>query len=399
MVFLLLFSLFALPVFGAETVPEIYVNEVQIEPTQQVEIVNKGVTPVDLSGWFIDDSGGTTYVTIEEGTVILPDSCIVIEGSFNLNKASADTIRLFNTAFPPTSSQAVPADEYSYSASPGEMQSFQRTPDGSSDWIAMAESLGKWNSSLANCQIVSSPTPVPSLTFSPTVVLTPTPTKSPSVTNIRISEVMVYPSSAEPEWIELYNPNNFETVLLNWSVDDIANGGASPKKFTLTIPAKSFGIFELSSGIFNNSGDSVRLLNSDQQLIDSFSYTDSMKEMSIGKTDNFDSAYCFQEPTKGYENESCLAEQKEIIETSSPSPSISEIPVTPYLKTKNENFTTQYYYHPIIPTSVHVNSDILGLDDNRSLSNNKNERKPFQFIPSVYSLLSIISLAVKMKLK
>lgn len=392
MVLLLLFLLFPFAVLGAEPSVSIYLNEVQVEPVQRVEIVNEGDESVDISGWFIDDDGGTTYVTIPDGTVVQPNSCLVIEGKFNLNKSSSDTVRLFNNALPPTSDQAVPVDEYSYEASPGELISFQQIPDGSDQWVTASASTGMWNSSRESCEIV--PTPTPSATIIPTPTTTPLPTITPSVTGIRVSESMVYPDSGDPEWVELYNPNSYEVTLLNWYIDDIADGGATPKKFTLMLPARSYGVYELSTGIFNNSGDSVRLLNSQDQIIDSFSYTFSQKNISIGKADIVQNTICFQEPTKGYENESCLVDEPNVKDTPTPIPTALPSPIN--VNSSATSHPAGYIIHAVLPKD---NPYVQGIHDHTSSQNNDTGTHTYNFLSPAYSLLSIISVAVKMKLK
>lgn len=389
--------LFNVSVYAAETAHVVYINELQIEPTQQVEIVNRGTDILDVSGWFIDDDGGTTYVTIPEGTVIEPNSCIVIDGKFNLNKSSADTIRLFDDTAPPTDSQAKLIDYFTYNASPGDFQSFQRSADGSVTWSAISETLGKWNDSLLPCRVLPSPTPL--ATIAPTPTTTPLPTAIPDVGKIRISEAFVYPDSGDKEWIELYNPNTFEVTLLNWYIDDQEEGGATPRKFTLVLPSKGYGVYEIATGIFNNAGDSVRILNAKEQVIDSFIYTYARKGISLGRTDLQSDTVCFQEATRGYENESCLPEEKTA--TGNPFPSASILPSPSF---HNNTLTKQedasfYTISSTLPEISSSEQTILG-EDVQIYQIHKNPRSDsLLFLTPAYSLLSIVSLTVKMKLK
>src|SRR3989344_9389973 len=105
----------------------IKLNEVLIEPDpQSVEIINTSSDEVDLSSWYLDDNGGTTYFTIPQNTIIYPGSCLVFSSNFNLNAESSDTIRIFNNSYPPTSTLSALIDSFSYTKSPGNGISFIR---------------------------------------------------------------------------------------------------------------------------------------------------------------------------------------------------------------------------------------------------------------------------------
>jgi hypothetical protein len=62
--------------------------------------------------------------------------------------------------------------------------------------------------------------------------------------------------------IELYNPTNAPIDLSNWKVDDIANGGATPKSVGTSVVLPPGGFLVVAfSGINTSSADSVRLLD------------------------------------------------------------------------------------------------------------------------------------------
>jgi len=50
---------------------------VAIQPIQSVELYNTASSSADISSWYIDDAGGTTYFTIPPYTIIPPLSCMV----------------------------------------------------------------------------------------------------------------------------------------------------------------------------------------------------------------------------------------------------------------------------------------------------------------------------------
>ena len=134
----------------------------------------------------------------------------------------------------------------------------------------------------------------------------PTPaTVSTTITTIYLSEVYPYPNENEGEWVELYNPTDSVLTISNWFIDDVADGGSKEQQFSLTVPASSYGVIELSKAIFNNDGDEVRLLNTEGKVIDSFSYSEVKPGVSFGRLLP-QMTLCFQSVTKGAVNQSCL---------------------------------------------------------------------------------------------
>jgi len=292
----------------------ILINEFVIEPAQSVEILNNGETSVDISNWYIDDSGGSTYYTIPENTIIYPNSCIIFSSNFYLNKSSSDTIYLFDNTSTPLLSSAVIIDSYSYALSPGEGKSYMRVPDGENIWETGIETLGKFNTTNMSCIVLptNTPTLIPTPEVSPiALTLTPIPTDIQiDYENIYVSEVMVNPEKGNYEWVEIYNNNDFYVYLNNWYIDDEENQGSSPRIFSLNIPAKSYKVFELTSSIFNNSGDSIRLLNLNRAEKDSIYYSKSISGKTIGKISIYENETCMQEPSKERENNSCMENNK-----------------------------------------------------------------------------------------
>ena len=155
------------------------------------------------------------------------------------------------------------------------------------------------------------------VTLAPTLLpLTIIPSSLP-LNGIYLSEAFVYPASDNHEWIELYNANDFTVSLDNWFLDDIENGGGAPRAFSLSVPARGYGVVDLSSSLFNNNADTIRLLDSSKNLKDSFSYTDAKKEISFGRLSFSSLTICPQTPSKGTANGVCVSA------TTSPSPTIA----------------------------------------------------------------------------
>ncbi len=375
----------------------VVINEFQIEPTPQVvELFNKGTDSVDISSWYIDDSGGATYFTIPQGNIIYPSSCLSFTSDFNLNKTSSDTIRLFDSTAPPSSSSAILLDSFSYKASSGSAITFQRIPDGLPIWATAPASLNLFNLTGNSCLILptSSPTLIPTLasTQAPTSIVQ----QQISYDNVYISEVMADPNSGEKEWLEIYNDNNFQVTLDNWYIDDLENSGSPVKVFSMVIPAKSYSVFELSSSIFNNDGDSVRLLDFNKLDKDGFEYETSEKGKSLGRIDFEDDSVCLQEPSKGFSNFPCL-------DTNSTDSVELGQAATPTSTVRNTASVTSITNQPttlINGTTTNQQGEVLGtsLNNNHAtMQQSNNLSRAFSFVSFSYSILTLLSILLKMK--
>lgn len=417
-IFILFTLFFILNTFPVLAQSKILINEFLIDPQpQSVEIFNSGTESADISDWVIDDSGGTTFYTIPKDSVVFPNQCLVLSGDFNLNKSSPDSVRLINS-----SQQLI--DSFSYKSSSGSGISYFRFPDNDEYWTTGSANLGFYNQTNASCLITPLPSPAPTLTptliqptpTSPAVVLTEadtttSPTLQPttlSYGNIYLSEVMVNPSTSEKEWVEIYNDNDFSVSLNNWFFDDQESAGSSPKIFSLIIDTKSYGVVDLTSSIFNNDGDSVRLLDFNKNLKDDFEYGESNQGKTLGK-DSFESDnFCFQEPSKNSANNPCI----------NPTPTISmctgQACLTPTIQTSTKNviqtktptikansFDVSIHRSVNYPTGViqstNDSGDILGITSDTT-NNSLLFLHTLITISLSYSLLTIISILFKMKL-
>ena len=392
----------------------VVLNEVAIQPNQVVELYNNASESADISSWYIDDAGGTTYFTIPQQTILFPQSCLVFSTDFNFNKSSADSIRLFDNTSPPTTSSARLIESYSYSKAPDTNYSFSKTMDGGSEWQTTPSSLGLLNISHNSC--VPTPTPIPSPTETPTP--TPTPTNSPTPTfptstpyppqpttynlvdyqNIYISEIYPYPNPDEHEWIEFYNDNEVQINLVHWYIDDGENTGSTPKSFSLTLEPYSYATVEISTSLFNNAGDVARILNFEKIEKDSMEYGKITQGKSIARVSFSEDSYCEQEPSKNSVNTSCLWEPLQTIPTYAP-PTIEKtsqktpIPTKiPLVKTPLK--TNAYFISPLISIAP-KKGEILGvaIQQEQLLP-----PSPYlSFVSGSYSLLTIVSIFIKMR--
>src|SRR4030043_1698097 len=174
---IIVFSIALMAIFLFLTKPvlasNVLINEVFIGDSsgshQWVELYNSTNQEIDLSNWIIDDSGGSTYYQISQGTTIGSNSFKVFQsGSFYLNSSSADTVILKN-------GNNEEIDSYSYSSSPGGSLTFCRSPNGAS-WNVCQPTR-----EASNLSSSSSPTPTPPPTPRPSPSLLPvSPTPSPS---------------------------------------------------------------------------------------------------------------------------------------------------------------------------------------------------------------------------
>ena len=395
---------------------KILINEFLVDPQpQSVEIFNSGTESADISDWIIDDSGGTTFYTIPKNNIIFPNQCLVFSADFNLNKTSADMVRLID------SSQLL-IDYFSYKSSSGSGISFYRFPDNSNYWTTGSANLGFYNQTNNSCLMTPSPTPTltPTPTIAPTITgsedptptgipictgqacLTPTVTPIPqSYDNIYISEVMVNPVTGEKEWLEIYNNNDFSVSLNNWYIDDLENAGSSPKVFSLEINANSYGVFNLTSSMFNNDGDSVRLLDFNKNLKDDFEYSKTEQEKTLGRISLESDDFCLQEPSYNFANNPCINPTPTITPTTNiiqtkissiikSTPTNKPVPINQLIDTKKM----------IAPVKTKNSEMVLGASD--KLIINYPNNKPFinllTILSASYSLLTIISILFKMKL-
>lgn len=318
-ILLLIFLISAVPISGA-----VRLNEVLIDPQQSIELINTASVEADISKWYLDDSGGATYFSIPEHTLIPGNACIVFTSDFNLNKSSSDTVRLFDSTATPTESGSNLIDSFTYKASAGSGLSYARLPDGDGTWSTGSASIGKRNDNNASCLVEP--------TSTPTIILTQAPTQPD---NILLSEIMIRPEGDEHEWVELYNNNDHSVSLVDWYIDDISNAGASPKKFSADLAAYQYKVIELSSDIFNNTEDSVRLLDGAQNEKNSTEYSDIRAYGSYGRQ-NAVGSFCNMNPTKESVNTDCLPDASPTLLTptkvatpsSTPSPTVRQVSPT-----------------------------------------------------------------------
>jgi len=108
---------------------------------------------------------------------------------------------------------------------------------------------------------------------------------------ILINEILPYPtgSDATDEWIEIFNPNNFEFNLSGWKIQDTIGKTKIyifPKG--TKILAKGFLVLKRpeSKITLNNDGDGLKLIDPEGKTIDEISYQKAQKGKSFNRGEN-----------------------------------------------------------------------------------------------------------------
>lgn len=93
----------------------------------------------------------------------------------------------------------------------------------------------------------------------------------PIAGSILITELLPIPSSTQTEFIELYNRTPQDISVHGWWIQD---GSGSKTFLNGVIGSQNYFVVDKPKGNLNNSGDLIRLLASDETIIDSVAYGD-----------------------------------------------------------------------------------------------------------------------------
>ncbi len=309
------------------------INEILPAPKTQsyewVEIVNISNQTIHSSEIEVKDKKGT-LLKLNFQTLAPGEYAIATSNSILNNSGDKVVITLKN------SSEVI--DEYEYGKTNYDL-SWGRCPDKTGNFVLLSTPTQKEKNTCPNPTLTLTPNPSQKVspTLSPTLSFTPTPTP---LMIVELSEFYPNPNSGESEWIEIYNPNNFEANLNNWKLDD-EEEGSTPITFSSIIPPKGFFVLTLKSNILNNDGDTVRLLNEKEEIMDQTTYSSSTKGKSWAKNNG---KWCKQNPTKGFQNHSCLTNP-----TSTPTPTPTQTKnnlVSSSNSSKQKSTTQSYSYFP-----------------------------------------------------
>jgi hypothetical protein len=108
---------------------------------------------------------------------------------------------------------------------------------------------------------------------------------------ILINEILPSPTGSDltDEWIEIFNPNNFEVNISGWKIQDTIG-----KTKTYIFPkgtkilAKGFLVLKRSQSkiTLNNDGDGLKLIDPEGKTIDEISYQKAKKGKSFNRGEN-----------------------------------------------------------------------------------------------------------------
>lgn len=441
--FLIIFSLIIITLFLPKKIySQIKINEIYPAPAagedEWVELYNHSNEIIDLSLYILYDLANNKLKI--ESFIIPPFGFIIATSSSVLNN-TGDTVFLKNNL-------GEIIEIATYSGSFTNTKTFAKCPDGFGSWFILNLPTKK-NSNSEACLILtptptSTPQPTPTIIILPTIFSTPTTTPTPkltltttpiitpsstptpqtlliSVDNIYLSEVMVYPETGEKEWVEIYNNNDFEVSLQNWYLDDVENAGSSPKIFSLIIPQKSYAVWELSSSMFNNDGDSVRILDFNKNLKDSFEYSAGVKNKTYGRISFESDDFCLQDPSRGVVNNPCLNPTNTPMPTTTNSninlnlPNATKTPIPLKRETiinnssifkNNENDKSNeqisVYSNYLLPQSLsQVNNQnqasVLGLKNSKTIINkNRSRKEPYPKSTAYLSSFCFSSISISL---
>lgn len=324
------------PTHTATPSQAIVISEVMVAPTapnpEWVELYNPNLASITLTNWQIDDGANAGSAPFALSTVIGAQSHVTIELPSAIFNNSSDEVRLLDDqdqliaftsyakSYPNETWALLPTGTYCHQSS---------TKNAPNTQMCLHETTTPTSTTLPTPTIIVATTPTPTVqigqptpsplpTSQPTQIPTITPTATPiSATPtptthaaqsapIYISEFMARPATGQAEWVELYNSGSSSVTLTGWSIDDVASGGSSPRLIPpLTIAGYSYATYELSSAIFNNDADSVRLLNNVQSVIDELTYADAIAEKSFSRNDISSRFVCATDPTRSMPNLTC----------------------------------------------------------------------------------------------
>lgn len=325
-ILLIIFILFTSPVFAAS---DIQITDYSVKTPEWVQISNTSSSSIDITGWYFKD---------KDANIKILDGCI-----------SSNSTKVFGYS--------------GYLNDTGDsLILYDKANNIIHDLGSLIINQKDQPSSTSTCLIPTN-TPTPTLTPSPT------PTIDPAIINpssgVSLTEFMPY---ADPEWIEIYNSNDKPIKLISWKIED--NSGNTKNIDNLSIPAKSYGVYELKGLIFdNNDGDTILLRDQNNNSIGSpFSYSKGL--MTIEKSWSLiNGNWCQSTITKGSENiNSCYTAPTPTPTISfTPTPTPEEIPsIEPTPNIINAPTITQE------PKDSNISSSsgfVLGESDNSTKQN------------------------------
>ncbi len=323
-IFILFFLVFTQPVSAS---PAIQITDFSSNSEPEwIQLTNNTSSEIILSNWSIEDtSNHSTYLNL----CLSPNSSLIVENSSTwLNNTGGDTIYLYN-------SNREIIDELSYATGTNKPK-----PESTNTCVFTPTSIPPTSTP------ISTPTSTPTFVPTATPITSPSPIPDTTIINpdsgISLTEFMPYPSI---EWIEIYNNNDKPVELKNWKIKD--NSSTTKTIPDLKIMSKSFGIFEFSS-FLNNDTDKIVLINHNNQIIGQYEYPNN--KLTLEKSWSYISnSWCQSEITKNSPNASSC------YQASTPTPT-----ATPTIISTSTNLLT--------PTAIPTDRNLYKLDESATAS-------------------------------
>jgi hypothetical protein len=180
------------------------------------------------------------------------------------------------------------------------------------------------------------------------------------------------------EWVEIYNTTNKAIELSSFQIDDIEGGSKAATLPKTQLSPSEFFVFYTAS-VFNNGGDSVRILQSDK-IIDFYSYSDSTKGVSFAK----DLSGNWQKTT-----DSTPGEENSIQLPQTPTPTLQPTPTikpTPTTKPTPTPKITKKPTPKVLSAKTAVGTSSAAANKEVDLASAKNNYLPFYLASTVISL-------------
>lgn len=250
----------------------IRINELLPNPTgddsglEQIELYNYGTENIDLSGWVMDDVAATDPLSTNAYTLnsgsIAPQGYAVVTlppGSFALNNTGGDLVTLFSV-------DGTAINTAIYETAAPENQSYSYFEDG---WQWTGPTFGS-----ANIKPVVEPPAT-----DPPPVTPPLPDQVPTVS---INEVYSFPLPQETEFLELYNFGGSSVNLQDLTLQ-VGDKRKSLPDVSLA-PGDYFVVNDKNlPAALRNTGQSILLISSGGNVVDSLDYPKSDRGQSYSK--------------------------------------------------------------------------------------------------------------------
>ncbi|PIR62963.1 MAG: hypothetical protein COU65_00765 [Candidatus Pacebacteria bacterium CG10_big_fil_rev_8_21_14_0_10_42_12] len=291
---LLLCSIFLYLITAQEARAQVFISEIYPNPnsgeSEWIEIYNSSTQSADLSGFSLYDTLSQPSLLVRfSDLIIAPLTSYVATISGSKLNNTGDTVIFYD-------SQQATASAMSYESSEKGLSWNLTSLFDSSIYLA-TPSAGIF---VAKEVVVEIEEPESASESAETPAATQT--EPIDTSKITLSEIMACPNTGNLEWIELFSEKDI--TLENWILTDKSG---NTRNLSGEIDANSYGVFEWSSSILNNSGDEFSIVTNIGQLVAEAKY----EECKVGKSLVFlNNEWQPSEPSPGSENIALSSEEK-----------------------------------------------------------------------------------------